>query len=83
MGSDHRIVVSKVKVSLSDNGKSERLARYDWSAVKETPLGEGYGCEISNRFDILMTNEDSPTELYQKLIDINTDVTEECVPQLP
>ena len=31
MGSDHRIVVSKVKVSLSDNGKSERLVRYDWS----------------------------------------------------
>ena len=41
-----------------------------------------YGCEISDRFDILRNIEDSHTELYQKLIDVNTDVTDECVPKL-
>ena len=69
-------------LSLRANRKSERVVRYDWSALKEASLGKRYGCEISNRFDILRNIEDSPTELYQKLIDVNTDVTDECVPKL-
>ena len=82
IGSDHRIVSSKVMLSLRANRKTlPRKLRYNWPLFKsDMSLQEKYAIEIKNRF-ILQGDEDI-SDIYERFIDLNAEVTRELVPLL-
>ena len=71
----HRIVSSKVRLSLRANRKIlPKKLRYNWPLFKsDMTLHEKYIVEIKNRF-ILQVDEDI-SDTYERFIDINTGVT--------
>lgn len=93
VGSDHRIVVSRVRLSLRSNTKKpEKKVILDWNLLRQDPsLADNYSVEISNRFDPLMVSYENNTdqadtafeELYDQFAKINHQVAEELIPKLP
>ena len=82
IGSDLRIVSSKVRLGLRANRKIlSRQLLYKWTLFKTNmSLQDKYAVEIKNRF-IMQGDEDTSTT-YERFIDINADVTRELVPLL-
>ena len=83
IGSDHRIVSSKVRLSERANMKTlPRKLRYNWPLFKSDmdSLQEKYAVEIKYRF-ILQSNKDI-SDTYARFIDLNNEVTRELVPLL-
>ena len=80
IGSDHRIVSSKVRLSLRANRKTlPRKLRYNWLLFKsDMSLQDKYAIEIKKRF-ILQGDEDI-SDTYERFKDINVEVTRELVP---
>ena len=83
IGSDHRSVSSKVRLSLRANRKTlPRKLRYNWPLFKSDMfLQKKYAIEIKNRF-IFQGNEDISDTYESRFIDINAEVTRELVPLL-
>ena len=75
IGSDHRIVSSKVMVSLRANRKTlPRKLFYNWPLFKsDMTLQEKYGVEIKNRF--ILQGDENISDIYERFIDINAAVT--------
>ena len=66
IGSDHRIVFMKIRLSLRPSPR----ARYDWKAFSSGPdLQAMYTVEVCNRFQ--MIGEEDPSERYQRFIEAN------------
>lgn len=79
LGSDHRVVICKLKLSLRKSKKSPSRICYDFSCLKDnTELQERYRVEVTNSFSCLMENsgteeEAGPTVKYDKFVEaINT-----------
>ena len=69
LGSDHRVVVCKVKVSFRKSKRPAKRVHYDYSALKvDTELQERYAIEVQNRFSCLV-EEGGATESYGKLVE--------------
>ncbi len=69
LGSDHRVVVSKIKVSFRKSKRPEKRVHYDYSALKvDVELQERYALEVQNRFSCLGEEGDA-TETYGKLVE--------------
>ncbi len=83
IGSDHRVVTARVKLSLRANGKTPpRKTKYDWKHFSVNPdLQQQFTVEVKNRFDALDQDE-TPTENYQRLIDAIEETTEQLVPKV-
>jgi hypothetical protein len=80
VGSDHRVVSMKVRLSLRVSKPSQRV-RYDWKKLSESSdLQQQYTVEVRNRFQILEEEED-PTERYQRFTEANREAMETCVPK--
>ena len=74
LGSDHRLVVSAVKLSLRKCQNAPRVLRYDYRLLKENKeLQALYSVEVKNRFSMLLEEEsreqNDPTIQYGKLMD--------------
>ena len=70
LGSDHRVVVSKVKVSFRKSRKPSKRIHYDYSALKvDAELQNRYAIEVHNRFSCLVEEEDDATDSYGKLVE--------------
>ena len=79
VGSDHRVVSMKVRLSLRIPKPSQRV-KYDWKKFSESPdLQRQYTVEVRNRFQIL--EEEGPTEGYQRFVEANWEAMEACVPK--
>ncbi len=83
IGSDHRIVTAKVRLSLRANGKTPpRKIRYNWKLLStDADLQEQFTVEIRNRFNALR-NDESPTENHQRFIDATSEATEHLMPKI-
>ena len=55
IGSDHRIVTAKIRLSLRANGKTPpRKARYNWKTLaQDTQLQDLYTVKVKNKFSAL------------------------------
>ena len=63
LGSDHRVVVSAVKLSLRKCQTAPRVVRYDYNPLKQSEeLQNQYSVEVRNRFSLLL--EQDPEETY-------------------
>lgn len=84
VGSDHRALVSKVKLRLRAKAKKASNILYDWDKLIQDPeLSKNYTVEIKNRFNCLReeTPPESITEEYKFLITANKDTAEKLLPR--
>ena len=82
IGSDHRIVVARIKLSLRISKKPKRAPVPDWSKLKtDQKLQERYSVEVRNRFDLLVTEDQTPTERYQSFLDANNEASQLLLPK--
>ena len=61
MGSDHRIVCARVKLSLRV-AKTPPRSNFDWSALRCAELQKVYTVEVRNRYAELCDPSNTPTE---------------------
>ena len=80
MGSDHRVVTAKLKLSLRTS-KAPPRETWDWTALLNADIRERYTIEVKNRFEVLSTEGESATEKYQQFIEANKEKAEEILPQ--
>ncbi|ELU02058.1 hypothetical protein CAPTEDRAFT_218117 [Capitella teleta] len=80
VGSDHRVVSMKVRLSLRAPKTNPRIV-YDWKTfAADSEMQEKYTVEVRNRFQILEDEED-PSSRYQRFIEANMEATRTCVPR--
>ena len=78
LGSDHRVVICKLQLSLRKSKRSPRRVCFDFSSLKQDPdLQSRYTVEVNNRFSSLMdassAEETSATAKYEKFLEaVNT-----------
>ena len=84
IGSDHRIVSARVRLSLQANGKiPPKHEKLYWSTFSTDPnMQECYSIEVRNRYTALAKDEDSSTERYENFIKVNNDVASELIPKV-
>ena len=81
VGSDHRIVSARIKLSLRKSEKLPRKKQYDWKTLSmDTSLQEKYAVEVRNRFEVLGVEEESATDRYDRFIKANKEAAEKIVP---
>ena len=82
IGSDHRVVMARVKLSLRTSKTPKRAPVPDWSQLKaDSNLQERYAIEVKNRFDLLARDDQTPTERYQSFLDANNETSQLLLPK--
>ena len=83
VGSDHRVVVAEIKLSLRRPQIAARKVKYDWNCLRhDKDLAGRYSIEVSNIFSVLQCEEEDITAEYQHLIDANNEISEKLLPKL-
>ena len=84
IGSDHRIVSAKLRLSLRANEKTPvNKINYDWAKLKEnSDIQERYTVAVKNRFYTLTAREETATERYERFIDANKEAARETLPEI-
>ncbi|KAJ8417432.1 hypothetical protein AAFF_G00286590 [Aldrovandia affinis] len=81
VGSDHRVVSMRVRLSLRVPKPSPRI-RYDWKALSTDPgLQARYTEEVRSRFQLLDEGLE-PSSEYRRFVVANEEATRLCVPVL-
>ena len=82
VGSDHRIVTAKIKLSLRTSRATPRKNVYDLSVLRNNDtLQQLYTVKVKNRFSELSNeSETDATTLYQNLITANQETAKELLP---
>jgi exonuclease III len=75
-GSDHELLVSKIKVKLKKSKRNEMTFRYD---TQNIPVE--YSVTVSNKFACLVTTEREPDELWQEVKEVVQQAAKEHVPK--
>ena len=58
MGSDHNLVITKVKLRLNNTGKKQDgMTRFEESKLREPVIRRQFQLELRNRFRILQTSD--------------------------
>ena len=81
IGSDHRIVSAKVKLSLRKRTTPPTGNNYDWSALKNTNLSFQYTISVCNRFNALSQEGENATEAYRNFITANDEAAKKLIPK--
>jgi len=82
MGSDHRVVIARIKLSLRMSKTKRRNPAPDWDKLKtDIDLQERYAVEVKNRFALLEREGETATERYQHLIDANETASKLLLPK--
>ena len=86
IGSDHRIVTAKVRLSLRANGKSSpKKIKYNWKKLATDPeLQDRYSVEIKNRFAALCedSNDEDQSIRYGCLAQANKETAAKLLPRV-
>ena len=80
MGSDHRIVTAKVKLSLRTCWAPPRKPNYDWSLIRDVAICNLYNLSIQNRCEALCQEDESIRETYAHLIKATKGAAKLCLP---
>ena len=77
MGSDHRVVSAKLKLSLRTS-KQDKKVKFDWKQVTNSPeLQNRYTVTVKNKFQVLETDDNSTR--YEKFVVANKEAMRECL----
>ena len=81
VGSDHRIVSARVRLSLRKSKTLQRKKQRDWNLLcTDSNLQKLYSIEVSNRFQPLENADESATEKYERFITANKEAAEKLIP---
>ncbi|XP_072050064.1 uncharacterized protein [Amphiura filiformis] len=81
VGSDHRIVTSRIRLSLRKTKTLPRGKNHDWKTLcSDSKLQELYTVEVHNRFQPLEEMEETATERYERFIKANREAAEKVIP---
>ena len=84
VGSDHRIVTAKVRLSLRQNKPSTtKKSQYDWSRLlSDDHIKELYSTEVKNQFEALQNLEvaNDSNELYNIIIQAYEEAAKKHIP---
>jgi len=86
IGSDHRIVSSKICLSLraSKRPAPKPMKKIDWkNVVADKDLSSLYSISVKNRFDALTSSDDDNNLTYSNLVKSVEEVALEMLPQKP
>ena len=82
VGSDHRIVSARMKLSLRKSKTMPGKKQPDWSLLcTDSDLQKQYSIEVRNRFEPLEIAEESATEKYDRFINANREAAEKVIPR--
>ena len=83
VGSDHRILSAKLRLSLWSKAVRPRRENYDWSVLKsDQVLQNRYSIQLRNRFSILQNElTDTIDDKYQHLITANKETAKQMIPK--
>ena len=84
IGSNHRIITAKIKLSLRYNKKRTKIMTYDWSVLKNKNTSKEYSIMTRNRFEILNKNKEydgSATSLYENVVKANDETSNLLIPK--
>ena len=77
VGSDHRIVSARIRLSLRKSKTLPKRKQYDWKALSsDRDLQNRYSVEVRNRFPPLEDTEETATERYERFINANKEQAE-------
>ena len=83
VGSDHRVVGAKIRLSLRVSKKPKR-SMFDWEEFSLRPdLQHEYSVTVQNRFAALQSDDDNQTDEFEKFIQANDYTKKKCVPPRP
>ena len=74
IGSDHRIITAKVKLSLRSNKKRTKRIKHDWHSLKNKNTSKEYSIMTRNIFEMLSRNKDCDgraTSMYDNFVKAN------------
>ena len=80
IGSDHRVVTAKLKLSLHTT-KAPRREVHDWNILHIQDIRDRYNLEVKNRYEMLHVENESAIEAYEHFIQANKEVAKEIIPQ--
>ena len=84
VGSDHRILSPKLRLSLRSEAVTPRKENYDWSVLQSDPELQNYrySIQLHNRFSILQNEvTDIIEDKYQHFITANKETAKEMIPK--
>ena len=81
VGSDHRIVSARVRLSLRKSKTLPRKNQLDWKSLStDRNIQKMYTIEVRNRFEILEDIEETATDKYSRFITANKEAAEKIIP---
>ena len=82
IGSDHRVVSAKVKLSLRTCKTPPRKTAFDWNVLRSnSDLQQLYTIKVLNRYEQLCDeSENDITENYQNFVQANSETAKELIP---
>ena len=80
VGSDHRIVTAKVKMSLRKCVTPPTKDCYNWSSLHDSDLSKLYTITVKNKFESLCNNHETISDSYNNLVIANKEVAKELIP---
>ena len=83
IGSDHRVVTARLKLSLRSERTPPRRKAYDWGALRsDKSLQQLYSVQVQNRYTELCeeSDNDDVTSTYQNLIKANEEAANKLIP---
>ena len=81
VGSDHRIVSARIRLSLRKSKTLPRKKQYDWKAITtDKDLQAKFSIEVHNRFQPLQKEEETATEKYTRFIEATQNAAEKLLP---
>ena len=75
-GSEHKLLIAKLRLKLKKVGKTTRPLRYDWNQIPYN-----YTVEVRNRFKGLDLIDRVPEELWSEVHDIVQETGMKTIPQ--
>ena len=79
-GSDHRIVIARLKLSLRKCKTPSGEKKYDWKVLNNNNLQDRYTVLVRNRYAQLSCENDTVTESYQHFMQANNEAADELIP---
>ena len=86
VSSDHRIVMTKLRLSLRKNAtRTATTKHYDWALLNNRDIRDKYALELRNRFETLQekTEKSTPNHEYENFVDAHLEAASKCIPTKP
>ena len=75
IGSEHRLLTAKIKLSLRMAKAPLRKKKYDWTSLNNSKLQKLYTATVQNRYAEFCTDSDDTTKIYA-----NKEAAEKLIP---